>query len=651
MVDIILGKDKTNDLKINPKKTIFWTGAGISCIKPSSLPLGNGLTDAYLRTALGPKWKDFVVLWNNNFPQIRDAIVDGKLKMPAPIGNYTTAEVESGKAWERPRLEYIIGEMDKLDKYFNAIQFNKRENQRLFHRRNVLNALSNFSSVEPCIYHYRLADLAKAGSIIVTANFDDSIEKAIGIDSKKVETQYGIKAVRISDPIRNGNDTFSYVYHFHGISTDTPDNLGATIGRMSKGIDDRFQKYLCNCFEDGYSIVFIGYGGVDFFDVEPFFKNLKAGSYSGKAIYLDFCNTIENAERKVLEAKKYRYLLDAFQNQYIVYGDTETFFDCIYDGYSSVVISPDDCGAFNRTQNELKTVVDEQVDKDLYYFINTLRLCSQLNINPGRFYDDWVDRIKKLIHIWESDGKDTLKNMTVVNGQMNDGIIDDIYSNNWHDTELSAVGINKKLKDYVHNWNKKHITFLQALNRMCFGYGFPFFLTPKSVIRKYVTMTKDILTNQKEDEASIDLSRGTIMYLCGWQTKSVIFLYQMSRGLFRNRMLFLKECIDELLELPFTRFRYRTHYLSLCRQSAYIESSLHRGRNGYEGDIQKEWDICMQTPILFDAGQMLQARLIQAKWHGYIEGVEQMKEIRARIYDLRRSESKYNVNNMSTNAQ
>ena len=77
--------------------------------------------------------------------------------------------------------------------------------------------------------------------------------------------------------------------------------------------------------------------------------------------------------------------------------------------------------------------------------------------------------------------------------------------------------------------------------------------------------------------------------------------------------------------------------MSLCRQSAYIEASIHRGKNGYEGDIQKEWDICMQTPILFDAGQLLQARLIQADWYGYTDCVEEMKEIRTRILDLRQN--------------
>lgn len=55
MIDIILGKDDASMLGIDPSRTVFWTGAGISTKEPSCLPLGNGLTDAYLEAALGDK--------------------------------------------------------------------------------------------------------------------------------------------------------------------------------------------------------------------------------------------------------------------------------------------------------------------------------------------------------------------------------------------------------------------------------------------------------------------------------------------------------------------------------------------------------------------------------------------------------------------
>ena len=226
--------------------------------------------------------------------------------------------------------------------------------------------------------------------------------------------------------------------------------------------------------------------------------------------------------------------------------------------------------------------------------------------------------------------------MTVIDTQRNDGIMDDIYSNNWHDTKLTETGIREKLQPYIIGWEKKHRTVMSIFNKGIRGYGFPL---PRFIIQKYVDQTVEILRNQKIDERSVDISRSTVMYLCGYQTKIVIFLYRKSRGLIKRRMLFIKDQIERLLQFRFTKFRYRTHYLSLCRQMAYIDVAISRGKNGYQGDVQAEWDICMQTPILFDAGQVLNCRLVQAKWYGLTEGVDELNEIRNMILDLRKEKS------------
>ena len=541
--NIILGKDDPTCLQIRPNKTIFWTGAGISCIEPSSLPLGNCLTDAYLKAALGPKWKDFVALWNNHFPQIKDAVKHGKWNYPSPVGKYTVADVDNGNARQRPRLEYIIGEMDKLDKYFASIHFKKAENQSLFARGSSLAALKHFAHIEPCLYHYRLADLTKAGAIMVTSNFDDGIEMALSADSDKIEHNHGMTAI---------DTVYGYIYHFHGVATDKSDNLGATISAMSKGLDEKFEEYLESCFESGYDIVFVGYGGVDFFDAEQFFKRLKGKDYPGKAIYLQWCPDITKREDKAKLDKSYNYLLEPFHNQYIAYADTDEFFMAIWDSYSDVTTSDIDCGAFKSAEDTLKKIVDDQIDAETYYFLNMFRLCSQLNISPGRFYPDWIERISKLFVRWKEDSNETLWRMSVVDGQKNDGIIDDIFSNNWHDEKLNATGMVDELRPYMNAWNRKHQTIMLKYNRVCWGYGFPL---PRRVIRNYVDKTKEILKQKKTDEGSVDISRGTVMYLCGWQTKLPIFLYKKSHGMIRGRMLFLKQCIEELLEYPFTRFR------------------------------------------------------------------------------------------------
>ena len=144
MNEIILSREDTTPLRIEPSRTIFWTGAGISCIPPSNLPLGNPLTDAYLEAAFGPdKWKEFVVLWNNRIPRIRDAVQNGTWHEMEPVGKYNTSHVDSKAAWERPRLEYIIGEMDKMDRFFNNVHGRNK-------RKSSISALKHFADVQPC---------------------------------------------------------------------------------------------------------------------------------------------------------------------------------------------------------------------------------------------------------------------------------------------------------------------------------------------------------------------------------------------------------------------------------------------------------------------------------------------------------------------
>ena len=80
--------------------------------------------------------------------------------------------------------------------------------------------------------------------------------------------------------------------------------------------------------------------------------------------------------------------------------------------------------------------------------------------------------------------------------------------------------------------------------------------------------------------------------------------------------------------------------MSLCRQAGYISAAINRDKKEYQGDIQHEWDICMQTPILFDAGQTLNSRLNQANKILHIDkGKKELEEIRALILELRKQNS------------
>lgn len=281
--NIILNRDDTSSIGINPAKTIFWVGAGIGANVPCSLPLGNELTDAYLKAALGEELAErFILYWNNHVPQIRDCVQNGDWHAPAERDNYTLDDVRSGQAWERPRLEFIIGEMNKLDQEFQNIRFQKPENRKRYSRKYSINAIRHFAEAEPNYFHFWLADFARAGAMIVTANFDTCIEKALlGDVLPPVSSREGIRGI----------DTGAgFIYHFHGVATDRDiqKNLGATVNNISKRLPAEFTEKLKKCFLDGYDIVFVGYSGLDFFDVQPFFREMPEGTYPGKALYLHF---------------------------------------------------------------------------------------------------------------------------------------------------------------------------------------------------------------------------------------------------------------------------------------------------------------------------------------------------------------------------
>lgn len=322
MKNLILKSDNLSDLSIDPSKTIFWVGAGVGVLSPCNLPLGNGLTDVILKAALGEENKNRLInIWNYEFPRIRNSVHNNDWRAPArryqKKGDGGSDELDLG---ERPRLEFVIGEISKMDVEFRNVDFRKESNRVAYRREPIIRALKYFSDAESNIYHYALADFINVGSKVITTNFDLCIEKALGlkVDEMEVKTVNGVKAVEYS--------TGKYIYHVHGVATDEniEANLGATLTNVSKSLSKQFTDELCRLFKENYTIIFIGYGGVDFFDVKPFFDGLEEQVFPGKAIYLHYCGETECAEA-VKKEKRYKYLLTPFQEQIICYGDTEFF--------------------------------------------------------------------------------------------------------------------------------------------------------------------------------------------------------------------------------------------------------------------------------------------------------------------------------------
>lgn len=640
--NLILTRDPLTPLSLDPAKTIFWAGAGIGADTPCNLPLGNALTDAFLYNMLGDKAEEFILYWNNHIPAIRDCVKNGEWSAPSVQTQYTAEDVRLGKAWDRPRLEFIIGEINKLDQEFQGLSYENTESKSRYYRQCSIESLTHFAEAEPNLLHERLADFAKAGATIVTANFDTCIEKALGVDVKNVRPT-------VRDGIKGIETGYGFIYHFHGVATDDDiqNSLGATVNNISKKLPDEFTQKLMKNFEDGYNIVFTGYSGLDFFDVQPFFDSLKPEAYSGKAIYLHYCSNDFACENALKAEKRYEYLLSPFREKLIAYGPATDFFEilgknsgisCLKDA-SAISKAPG--RAFNDTQQHLHNLAGgrDKNDTETFYFLNMFRLTSQLNINPINFYTDWGQQIQNIYDEWKKD-KNLLPQMFDPKWEINDCIIDDIRFNNWESKDPVYLSVVNDIRPQINRWNANHRTDLSK------HMSWKRRAASKEKIDEFVDKTCEILQRgafttltQKEQ----DIERDTVHYLCGWQMKKVYASWAIPivRYAIYPYLKYLKEKIERLTAYPFNYFMYRTYYLSLCRQLGAIRAMLGEKpeSNGFYGNIQQEWNICMETPNLYDARMVIKARMLQF-WIMVcklkIKNIKKYKELRAIYRELDR---------------
>lgn len=625
MKNINLYRDNVDFLAVDPAKTIFWVGAGVGVLPPCSLPLGNGLTDAILEAAIGEEnTKTLIRLWNDKFPKIRSRIQNNNWMAPAGKRNRHDSQT-AGSMNERPRLEFIIGEVHKLDIEFQDICFRKESNRAAYRRTSVITSLKYFAAADPNSYHYALADFMRAGATMVTTNFDVCIEKAYGLreDEMKIRDTDGIPAVECG-PGR-------FVYHIHGVATDKEieRNLGATLTNVSKSVPPRFADKLCRYFEEGYTIVFIGYGGVDFFDIRPFFDSLKGRSFPGKAVYLHYCAG-EASEEEMAGDKAYKYLLAPFQEQYICYGDTAVFQSAL--ACRSGIVSTD-CPtlcvsetAFSKTRKALSDNIAAytQANCEKYRFINLFRIASQLNISLEYFYEDWVERLMEIYNDWKEDAPDqaVLKEMIWKPKDIARCIVDDIRNNNWYSRNKVYRAIRREI---LPMFEVRRTSAMNGVRQVSAA-------DLERNLQEYVSQTCRILDEEVDDDDSLQIETATVLYLCGSRMKKlyVRWIFGVHRRETEKELTVLLDCLNRLAAYPYHHFRYMTFYIALNRGRHVLNAILDKepvieadgkGRSGFGdiyssetkcyGDIQSEWNICMEIPDLFDAGKVVQGLLEQ----------------------------------------
>lgn len=149
------------------------------------------------------------------------------------------SKLELGRC--RPRLETVL------------------EIARRVHGDAVLEDLLSDLHAPPNDLHALFAWHAGGGGRHITANFDTCIERAA--------------------------DTFTPdVFHFHGSLGSG--ELGVTLGRIERGLPADIRAALDErLLADGVDlVVFVGYSGSDFFDVDPYLRGIEAGTLAGRRV-------------------------------------------------------------------------------------------------------------------------------------------------------------------------------------------------------------------------------------------------------------------------------------------------------------------------------------------------------------------------------
>jgi hypothetical protein len=301
--------------------------------------------------------------------------------------------------------------------------------------------------------------------------------------------------------------------------------------------------------------------------------------------------------------------------------------------------------AFIRTKKELENITSgmSDTDKETYYFLNAFRLTSQLNINPANFYSDWGKRIYNIYLDWKEDTKESavLYEMFQTRNQINESIVEDIRYNNWASSEPAYLMTVQDINPLTSQWIGPHETQLTK------------YLTwkrrraSKTLLNSYVEKTCAILdkgafTARTPEEE--DIERDTVHYLCGWQMKKLYALWAVPiiRYAVYPELKYHLKCIEQILAHPFTSLRYRTYYLSLCRQRDAIRAMLGDKKtdvNGYYGDLQQEWNICMEIPDFYDARLVIRARMLQfwiMIFKGKLRRVSKYKELKMIYCELQK---------------
>ncbi|MCH8491092.1 MAG: hypothetical protein LAT81_14345 [Oceanicaulis sp.] len=246
---------------LSPNQVLFITGAGISVASPTSFANGNELHELFL--------KKFSKLTFSERNRLIDIKFPFEKTCQIIVDSYGIKKIESGEniGWH------------------------------------LISSLFEFSSgkMNSNNYHEYFRLHLKNGGIHITANIDQFIEEkrlTINPDFQITTTQKEISHNSITR--YNSEYEGCLLYKFHGdVNIDNVGEQGFLLRLIEKGFPDNIKLLWGNLISQQQLVIFVGYGGVDNFDVKKYFCALSSRHFaSTSAIWIDYSknNAIEIKE-------------------------------------------------------------------------------------------------------------------------------------------------------------------------------------------------------------------------------------------------------------------------------------------------------------------------------------------------------------------
>jgi len=284
-------------------EVLFFTGAGISAASPTDFPLGDEFHNLILQYYTGLKCREITKL------------------------------IESRKFTFEQTCQVISDEYKKLseDPIRNPVFL-------------LLSAIFQHyeGRLENDYHKYFRTHLNKGGKHC-TVNLDQFIElDRISQFSKDPQVNYQIfTAQRAAEDYFNykGFQHSSYLFKLHGdVNEDYVNNQGFLYEIIKNGFPAATKSFLELTLGSNRLVIFIGYGGVDKFDIIPFFKEKRDKYFvTTKALWIDYSKEKDIVAKEINEMEKnQRLVLSKFAGCRLVKCSPEVVLNQLFQGQTQI---------------------------------------------------------------------------------------------------------------------------------------------------------------------------------------------------------------------------------------------------------------------------------------------------------------------------